>query len=420
MVNSLPEKLKGITEYSNIETVIYPELSGDDSLKIFSPEMMDSIEGALSEAKKRIYPIGVSNISELLKATFSDEPIVLSSLHHGFFLSGTRHSDQETTLGRAVGFFKNGNIKRFWSAMENWFMEGQSAEAKELLLAFTEYQYNKKRYPKGFGKRLTRLIFSLTPGLLQKKVAFPLLPFRAIKKISQFANDDQAKDVLLLMKAISGENQRQIDGTKTNSRANYYNTKDQENLLFEYILSEIGRDTLIKTIDLPIDSARASFCLDKVIIHHHDELTQTIAAFYQHLLRHMQKGLDAVDRDVAGMEGTALLERSYAKYGGFSAALQEAKHAGQGGLRFVLDTLTDQFKKEEREKHINYVLKTTIDPLEWEEKVRFIAWFLKHLGPNLPQEILNQPPIRYATHYETIVKVYADSMDTIKTAFRTF
>ena len=114
------------------------------------------------------------------------------------------------------------------------------------------------------------------------------------------------------------------------------------------------------------------------------------------------------------------MERSYAKYGGFPAALQEAKYAANGGLRLILDTLTDQFKREEREKYINHVLKTAIDPLDWEEKVLFITWFLKHLGPILPEEILNQPPGRYATHYETIAKAYAESKDKIETVLRRF
>ena len=264
------------------------------------------------------------------------------------------------------------------------------------------------------------LIRALPPGLLHKRVPFPLLPFQAVKKISLYAGDDQADDVLLLMKAISGESKGRIDGVKAAFRTIRHNIKDRENLLFKYVIDEIGRDTLIQRVDMPIDSARASFCLEKVIIDYSDELSQTIAAFYQHLLRYTHKGFDAVDQDAAGVEGLALLERSFAGYGGFSAALQEAKHGGKGGLRLILDTITNQFKREEREKYVNHVLKTVLDPLEWKTKVQFMAWFLKHLGPNLPQEILNQPPGRYATHYETIAKAYAESMDTIKSVFRTF
>ena len=161
---------------------------------------------------------------------------------------------------RAVVFFKKGNFNRFWSAMEYWLMDGQVAEIQELLVAIIEYHHKKNRYPKGFGKRLNRLIHSIPPAILRKKVRFPLLPFETVKKISQLASDDHADNVLLLMKAISGENKGQIEGIKTRARKNHYNKKDQENLLFTYVLTEIGTDTLARMIDQPIDSARASFC----------------------------------------------------------------------------------------------------------------------------------------------------------------
>ena len=120
MVKSLPEKLKGVTECRNIKTFVHPETSGDDSLKNFSPRCWTASRGSLAEAKRDIHLIGVSEISELLKAAFSNESIVLASLRHRFFHSRSRSFDLETAMGRADSFFRRGNVNgfgRLWNSV---------------------------------------------------------------------------------------------------------------------------------------------------------------------------------------------------------------------------------------------------------------------------------------------------------------
>jgi hypothetical protein len=122
--------------------------------------------------------------------------------------------------------------------------------------------------------------------------------------------------------------------------------------------------------------------------------------------------------NAAGAEAVALLERAFAKEGGFEAALAEAKTGNHGGLRFVLDTVTDQFKHEQQIKHVSHALKSALDPLDWQGKVNLIKTLIDRLKPHLPAEIITQPAERYAARYESLVKAYVHAMDQVKTIFR--
>jgi hypothetical protein len=118
--------------------------------------------------------------------------------------------------------------------------------------------------------------------------------------------------------------------------------------------------------------------------------------------------------------GLALLERSFSSKGGFQAALVEAKLANNGGLRFVLDMMTEQFKRELQGKHVDHVLKSALDPLCWKGKVSFIQALINRLKFHLPKEITSQPAERYAGHYEGIVEAYVQSMDQLKSIIRSY
>jgi len=70
-------------------------------------------------------------------------------------------------------------------------------------------------------------------------------------------------------------------------------------------------------------------------------------------------------------DAIALLERAFANGGGFEAALAEARYPAHGGLRRVLDVVTDQYKAEQRSKHVSRVVREAIDPLDWDARVAF-------------------------------------------------
>jgi len=119
-------------------------------------------------------------------------------------------------------------------------------------------------------------------------------------------------------------------------------------------------------------------------------------------------------------DAVALVERTFADKGGVNAAMNEACDAIHGGMKFILDCLTEQFKAECHSKHVNRVLRDALGPLNREARVSFISSLLKRLSPHLPQEITMGRPERFIDHYEVIVKAYVKSLDKINEVFRRF
>jgi hypothetical protein len=190
------------------------------------------------------------------------------------------------------------------------------------------------------------------------------------------------------------------------------------------VLQEIGAENLARTIGVPIDGARASFPLTTVVIVDTDEFYATITAFYLHLLRCVHAEPAMPNRQAAEEEALLLLNQAFgrdATAGGESpvrVALAEARTALRGGMRFVLDAMTDQFKAQQQSKHVAGVIERAVDPQSPDEQVAFVKALLAKLGPNLGPEIADQPPERYARHYLKLASAYVTSLDRMNQALR--
>jgi hypothetical protein len=112
------------------------------------------------------------------------------------------------------------------------------------------------------------------------------------------------------------------------------------------------------------------------------------------------------------------MDRTFARGGGAAAATAEAISGVQGGLRFVLDQMTEQFKRERQEAHVQHVIATAIDALDWDAKVGFVKEFLRRHPDVVPAELASEPPERFAKNYELIVRAYVNAMDGVKQMLR--
>ena len=149
------------------------------------------------------------------------------------------------------------------------------------------------------------------------------------------------------------------------------------------------------------------------------EFHDAISGFYLALLRHAGTVPALADDHSVADEALALLERAFASKGGVGAAQAEARDGINGGMRFVLDVMTEQYKLEQQSKHVARVLQEALDPLNWNERVAFIRALLDRLGPQLPADLRRQPPERFARHYDMIVRTYVQSLDRVKQLLRT-
>jgi len=420
IVKGIPAKILATIKNGSIRTFIYPSIDQDNSLNSFSPVEKQRIADAITRSRRDIRTIAVRDINELFQAVFSDNLVVLASLMHGFYKRMVPPYKEDTPSGKTAKFFSEDNENRFWKVLEQQILAGESNKAKELLLALTSFHANRKIYPKGLGGGFFNLVQSLPPERFRLKIDFPLLDIPDLTKLSQLAHESDYEDARLLFLASFGEKNIRIAQKVDLDLFKETMTGDQADSKFQSILSEIDADALTILFGIPIDSARATYIMDSVIARSPEEFNRTVASFYTHLLRHTRKVSGPINSKAAGAEALSLIERAFSIKGGFRAALAEAKHATNGGLRLVLDLMAEQFKQEEQEKHINSVLKSALDPLDWDGKVALMREVLKCLEPSLPQEIRSQPTERFAGHYEVIVNAYVQSINQLKTLFRTF
>ena len=268
------------------------------------------------------------------------------------------------------------------------------------------------KYPQNLGVQLLHLVQSLPPETRKLKINFPLVPISEGIYLSQFAEKTDENDVPLLFKAINGDTfPRPFKEQKDNAVP----IKTEPDKL-QWIIDEISPVNLSHLFGIPVDSARASFVLDKVVSDSNESFSQTITSFYIHLLRRTKKLSMHANQQAAQAEADNLIEKSFR--GGYTAALAEAKTATRGGMRIILDTMADYFKREEQEMYINLVFKTAVSPDDFNAKVKIVRNILDHLKNKLPQEITSKPPEQLVKHFEIIIKAYVDSLEQVNTVLR--
>jgi hypothetical protein len=222
-------------------------------------------------------------------------------------------------------------------------------------------------------------------------------------------------DIQHLLQAASGNISRQPQPP----RRSKVETSPTASSAVEAVLEEISEGSLAEKFGNAIDSARAGYVLPEITAATYEEFHDSTAAFYAALLRHTGSPLASAEDEVLRAENLALLERAFAGRGGMPGAWAEGRDGIHGGMRLVLDLVTEQFRRELYARHVTHVLAETIDPLDGGQRLSFMKALLERIGPQLPAEIRAQPARRYARHYGTIIEAYVRSMDRVNQFLRT-
>jgi len=239
-------------------------------------------------------------------------------------------------------------------------------------------------------------------------------------KLSQFAQKTDHDDVRHLYDAAFGKAVEQSEAKTVTPKSPEESTGDSAEMLFDTIMNELDPETLAKRIGIPVDTARATYVMDKVIVDSEREFNDIIARFFLHLARHTGAIVGNADVQVAGSDAVALLESAFSRDGGHKGALAEARDGTRGGMRFILDRMADQFKFSKMQERANWVLKNAMETSDWDAQVQFVKVLLDRLGPDLPPEIKDKSPEEFAGDWETLARVYVQSLDKVKRYLRRF
>lgn len=419
-VNAIPEKLQCAGADNSIRLFVHPELEEDDSLRVLAPVQRDHATDAIVGAKGLVSCKKSKNIYELLRRVFSEESIVLGSLSTGFYGTQITSNGDDGPVQEAVFFLGHNNEARFWSTLRWYFSTGDCCKAKELLQAYAHFFICQQLYPQAVGVRLFELICSLPPAVRRLKMDFPILDTGLCIRLSQFAQQTDYSDILMLFDAAHGKNIRHETEIRTVSQEPMREISDSDCIAFDTVTSCINEQSLAQEIGIPLDSARSSFILDSSTVQTYDQFLDILQAFYIHLQHHIGSGINqALDLDRARAEAIALLSRAFEDKGGDRAAFLMAKEGTQGGMRSVLDFITEEHKAQLHANHIQRIFKDAVNEMDWNEQVSFMRGAMKRLGPLLPSELKEMPPERLAGSFEKIVRVYVRSFDKVNQLIRT-
>lgn len=405
-VRSLPEKLHAACNSPGIRGFLCPSLNEDCSLEALAPELLRETIEAIVAASGQIRVIQIRDLADLLHAATTEEARLQAALAQSYF-------DRMPEGPPAATVLVDGLEDVFWRYLEAHLNGGNISRVRRLLELRIGYELKRHRYPPGFGSRLMALIQSISPVIRRKRRFFPLLPTTTCFQAGCLARASDQADAAKLLCAATGR-LGAAACTPHNQQPQATASPPADRSL-EATLNAISAETLAREIGIPADEARASFVLPGVIIEDYDLFNDTVTAFHLALLRHTD-GNDAVPQPD---EALSLLERTYADQGGLAAARAEGMYAVEGGMRTILDRLTEQYKMEQRYKRVNRVLKEALDPLNWDRQLEFTKTLLERLSPHLAGTLNDADPRRFVRRRDEIVRAYVQGLDRLQSVIRT-
>lgn len=419
-VEGIAAKLQAAIKDRSIERFIYPDPAEDASLEALSPCQRDRDITAVMAARDTIQTLAVSGIDELVAEVFTEEDIVLASLRQNFFDAPGPREDANDPVSRTVRHLTDNNERRFWNALQRYFSTGRCGQGQALLEAYTTCFLRRQRYPTALGSRLFGLICSVPPKIRRLKIKFPILDKALCAKLITLARDDDYDDVPLLLDAAGGRHLSHSNAALSPGERSVPGTPNSDSLVFDTITSMINEQALAQEVGIPLDSARGSYTLTSSTVQTYEEFLDTLQSFYVHLHRRTggppTEGLEATK---ARDEAIALLKRSFRRKGDDSVAFVRAKDGTEGGMRSVLDAMTEQLKAERQGAYVQRILKEAIDALDWDDRVAFMRGAMERLGPLLPPELKNEPVERFAPNGEVIAQTYVQALDRMGQLLRT-
>jgi hypothetical protein len=406
-VEGIPAKVEAAQKDMSVRYFIYPDLD-DESLKVLSPNQMDSSIKAITAARDHLRTMAVRDIGQLVRLVFTEESLVLAGLKEGFFDISMMPDKFNNPIQDVISFLTCRNEERFWDVMYYLFNE-EPEKGKQLLLAFAQFYIGEKRYPKCFGTKLLHLMRSLL-SVVRCRIDLPILDRDLCSKLISYAKARDYDDRRILLNTIDDKN---IEETCAINVQPEFKLSDSECTVFNTVVSLINEQALARKFSA-IDLARGCFFLESLKIKSYEELINILQAYYIHMQRYTGSSPEKPDVSEARSEAIKLLESTFRDKGGDKAAFVQARDCTRGGIRSILDMMTEQYKAQKQDAYINRVFKDAIADMDWQERVKCIKAVIKEVGRFLPEELKNQPPERFARDdetIETIIRTYVRCSD---------
>jgi len=185
------------------------------------------------------------------------------------------------------------------------------------------------------------------------------------------------------------------------------------------LISELDERTIAQRIGIPHDEARMRYPLANNTVRSFDEFNRIIANFLNHQVSMCISHGGRLSVSQAASWAKELLEREYRRQGGdIVSAYNDARDGTNGGLRAIIDVITESLKTESIERYVRDTFDRYVAPNSWGTKVEIIRQFIDYCGIHLSSSIRRDQPERYAQNYQELIHSYVTALRQTSSIFR--
>ena len=187
----------------------------------------------------------------------------------------------------------------------------------------------------------------------------------------------------------------------------------------ESLLNAIDERTIAQREAIRHDEARMSYHLQSNTVHSFEEFSLTIGDYYNHHYGACLSNGGRLSSSQAEGRAKEVLEQQYRKRNGdIVTAFNDCHDGTNGGLRVVLDLISEQLKAEGVHHYIRAAFDHYVSPASWAEKVAIMRQFLDQCGAYLSSSICLNQPERYAHNYNELIQSYTQALQQSSSVFR--
>ena len=189
--------------------------------------------------------------------------------------------------------------------------------------------------------------------------------------------------------------------------------------VFNSLTAELDERIIARLLGIIHDEGRMRYGLDSNTVNSMDEFRYVITDFYNHQYTTCVSQGGELPASEAYGRAKELLEREYRRRNGnIVSAFNDAHDGTNGGMRSVLDIITDGLKAEVIERYVTDVFDRYVALNNWEDKVEIIRQFISCCGSMLSSSIVANQPERYAHDYSGLIRSYVEGLRRTSAMFR--
>lgn len=404
----MAQKIDAAWHDGRVKRMLIPSVETDRSLNQLMPGHADKISDRIGMARAALDIDLVENIAQLIQRAMPEECVMLAALRGSYF-NLEDPDDHEGLIKQAASHLAGQPSERFWRLARRTYVMHNHALAGRLLDQFVTHHARLERYPRGFGQRLRELYASLPPSIIRSLDPDSWADTAAMMGLGRFAGADDAHDVAQLHQVI----ERTMGSADAPSSSKQPCRPSGGDTAVVVALKQISPQHMAELFGQDIDEARSSFVVDDVTADNKACFEEIIQRFYCHLcISTNMHGADP-DSEITKGESHQLVEKAFAREGGAGAALFEARQAVHGGLRFVLDRMTEQFKQDRQANHVETVLRQAASGGDRAERQAFWSALMDRIRPMLSSDVRDIDPAAMGDGYQEIIQRYVEAVQNI-------